>query len=197
MGHRELIESLRKDGEESINRLWSEVKAEAEKIEEEASRNVNELREKYGRKQESVIRQQEDAVLAEARNRARSIKLKAERALSERLFPIAESSLGALRNAAEYNEVFKLLVRELPDRTWDEVQVNPRDADITREHFPGARITGDDAVAGGFRVLRAEGKICIANTFKNRLEKAWEDLLPVLINAIYEEISSHESSPET
>lgn len=196
MGHRELIESLRKDGEESINRLWSDVKAEAEKIEEDASRKVDELREKYGQKQETEIRQQEEAVLAEAGNRARSIRLSAERALSERLFPLAESSLGALRTA-EYNEVFKLLIRELPDRTWEEVQVNPRDADITREHFPDARITSDDTIAGGLRVLRAEGKICIANTFKNRLEKAWEDLLPVLINATYEEISSHESSPES
>ena len=35
MGYSELIESLRKDGEENISLMWSNVKAEAEKINEE------------------------------------------------------------------------------------------------------------------------------------------------------------------
>ncbi len=196
MGHRELIESLRREGEETINRLWSEIKAEAEKINAEASRRIEELREKYGEILEIEIKKQEDSVLSEANNRARIIKLSAEKVLSERLFPLALSSLRELRNDG-YKDVFASLIKELPDMPWKDVRVNPQDTEIIREHFPDSNIIPDDNISGGLKVIREDGKICIANTFEKRLDKAWEDILPLLINEIHKETSDNGPSSKS
>jgi vacuolar-type H+-ATPase subunit E/Vma4 len=196
LGHRELIESLRREGEETINRLWSEIKAEAGKINAEASRRIEELREKYGKIREIEVNKQEDSILSEANNRARIIKLSAEKVLSERLFPLALSYLLELRNDG-YKDVFASLIKELPDVTWKDVRVNPQDTEIAREHFPDSNIIPDDNISGGLEVLREDGKICIADTFEKRLDKAWEDILPLLINEIYKEASGNGPSSKS
>ncbi len=187
MGHRELIESLRKEGEESINRLWSEVKTEAEKINAEASRKIEEIRENYRESQDIAVREQEGSILSGAKNRAHIINLSAEKVLSERLFPLALSYLRELRND-RYEDVFASLAKELPDVTWKDVRVNLQDVRIAQEHFPGSNVIPDDNISGGLEVIREDGKICIANTFEKRLEKAWEDILPLLISEINKEV---------
>ncbi len=188
MGHRELIESLRKDGEEIINRLWSGVKAEADKINAEASLKIEEARENFRRDREIAVKRQEESILSGAKKRANRIKLSAEKALSERLFPFAVSHLRELRNDG-YEEVFASLVKELPDAIWKDARVNPLDMSIAREHFPDSNVIPDDSISGGLEVIRGDGKISIANTFEKRLEKAWEDILPVIIREIYKEVS--------
>jgi len=196
LGYSELIESLRKDGEENINRMWSNVKAEAEKINEETSLRINELRDKYQKKSETEVKQQEESILAEARNRSHRIKLSTERALSDRLFPLAASSLVDLRDT-RYKEVFISLIKELPDKSWEEIRVHPQDVGIAQEHFPHAHITPDKSISGGLEVLREEGRVSISNTLNKRLERAWEDLLPLIFTTIYKEVSGDESSPES
>lgn len=193
MGHRELIESLRKDGEETINRLWSEVKAEAEEIDAETSRRIRELRETYKKAQEAAAEKEAESIISGVKNRAHIIKLSAERALSERLFPLALSCLPELRGSG-YMDVFSLLVKELPHIHWKDVRVAPQDVDIAQERFPEANCIPDDTISGGLEVIRDDGRVSIANTFEKRLEKAWEDLLPLLISSIYKEVSIHEPS---
>lgn len=196
MGHRELIESLRREGEETVNRLWSKIKAEAEKINAEASRRIDELREKYEKIREIEVKKQEDSILSEANNRARIIKLSVEKVLSERLFLLALSNIRELRNDG-YKDVFALLVKELPDVIWKEVFVNPEDMKTVREYFPDSNIIPDDNISGGLEVVSEDGKISIANTFEKRLERAWEDILPLLINEIYREAEVREPSSES
>jgi len=187
MGHRELIESLRKEGEDNINRLWIDVQEEADRINAETSQKIEESREKYRKDQETAARKQEDSILSEAKNRARLIKLSAERAMSERLLPLAMSYLHELRNKG-YKDVFTSLVKELPHTLWREVRVNPQDIGIAREHFPDSQAIPDNTIAGGLEVILEDGRICIDNTFNKRLEKAWEDILPSLISDIYKEV---------
>lgn len=186
MGHRELIDSLRKEGEESINRLWAGVKDEAEKINAEASRRITELREEFDRDLEIAVIKEEESILSEARNRARIIMLSLEQSLSERLFPLAVSCLGDLRTA-RYRDVFTSIAGELPDAEWEDIRVNPEDEGIARELFPDTRIVPDSNISGGLEAVRSNGKICITNTFEKRLEKAWQDILPLLIKDICKE----------
>ena len=193
MGHRELIESLRKDGEETVNRLWSEVKAEAEKIDAETSRRIKELREKYQKEQEAAVNKEEESIISAVRNRAHIIKLTAERSLSERLFPLALSRLPELRGTG-YRDVFSLLVKEIPHTHWKEVRVAPQDVEIAREHFPDSNCLAGENISGGLEVVREDGMVRITNTFEKRLEKAWEDILPLLIRSIYKEVSAYEPS---
>jgi vacuolar-type H+-ATPase subunit E/Vma4 len=196
LGHRELIESLRKEGEANISQLWSEVKAEAEKINAETARRIDVLREKYDEVREVEVSKHEQSILAGAKNRAHVIKLLAEKALSERFFPLAMLNLRELRDHA-YKDVFAELVAGLPDMAWDNVRVNPQDLEMARGHFPDSNIIPDDNISGGLEVSREEGRVCIVDTFEKRLEKAWEDILPLLINEVYKEVSAHEPSPDS
>jgi vacuolar-type H+-ATPase subunit E/Vma4 len=186
LGHNELINSLRRDGEETVKRLWSEVKAEAEKIASETSQRIGELKEEHAKILDLAVMKEERSVLSEAEKRVSIIRLSMEQGLSERLFPLAVSCLGELRTE-RYRDVFTSLADELPDTEWEEVRVNSRDEEIAREVFPGLRIVTDNNISGGLEVIRKGGKISVANTFKKRLENAWQDILPLLIKDICKE----------
>ena len=183
MGHRELTDSLRRDGDEQVNRLWNEVRAEAEKINAGTAQRTSELREEFRKRLEAVSRKEEDAVLSEAVQKARAIRLSLEHTLSDRLLLLAVSCLGELRDSG-YRDVFASLAGELPSAEWDEVRVNPLDKGIAEEFFPGSRIITDDNISGGLEVTRHDNKICVNNTFEKRLEKAWQDILLLLIRDI-------------
>lgn len=191
MGYTELIDSLRKDGEENINRLWSDAQAEADSINAGTDRRIAELREKHVRLLDAARREQEVSILADARRQARLIRLSAERDLAERLFPLALSLLSELRDSG-YRDAFTSLAKELPDAAWTKVRVSPLDEAIAREHFPHAQVIPDDALSGGLEVMREDGKISVDNTLNKRMEKAWEDILPLLLKDISGEVYSHE-----
>jgi vacuolar-type H+-ATPase subunit E/Vma4 len=196
MGYTELVESLRREGEEKISQLWSEVKTEAEKIKAETSGRIKEMREEYRKSQEGAIREQEEVILSESKDKARMIRLLAEKTLLERLFPMAVSLLHELRKE-RYQDVFTLLAREFLDLQWEEVWVNPEDVETAREHFPDSKITSDDTITGGIKAMREDGKIYIHNTFEKRLERIWEDIQPSIIRDIYQEVSEHGITSES
>ncbi len=191
MSYRELIQSLRNDGEDRVDRLWAEVRAEAEKINARASISIEEARARYNVSGERAIKEQEAAIYSQTQKRAKMIRLTAEKTLSERLLPVAQSLLHELRDT-RYADVFAALVKELPPAQWEEVLVNPLDVEHARRHFPGSKIQSDDGITGGMVVAGADGRICILNSFDKRLERAWEDLLPLFIREAYKEAGACE-----
>jgi vacuolar-type H+-ATPase subunit E/Vma4 len=195
MGYRELIDSLRKDGEEGTKELWREVKTEAEKFRADTERKVDTLKINYRKSIERAVREQEEEMLLKAHSKARGIMLEAEKTLSTRLFSIALDLLPTLRNE-NYEEVFSSLVRELPDTEWDEVRVHPQDLQMAEKFFNGSKIIPNDSIRGGMEMMKSMGKICIINTFETRLKRAWEDILPLIFADIYQRISNNESSPK-
>lgn len=193
MGYGELIESLYKECEDKIRFMWKEIETEAEKIRAEKSGRLDQIRAEYSVTLKKEVKSHEKKVLTKAGVEVRTIKLLAERALSDRLYPLAISFLHELKNE-KYRVEFESLVKELPAVQWEEVCINPDDAQIAKAHFVDSRITHDNAITGGFEVRRKEGRIRINNTFEKRLERAWEDLLPLLIKDAYNEVSEHGNS---
>jgi V/A-type H+-transporting ATPase subunit E len=187
MGYMELIASLRKAGQDKIRQIWSEVETEAENIRGETSEKLDKIKKDYGKKQDEAVKLQEEEVVSEADKKARIIKLSSEKIISDRLFKVAVSCLHELRNE-RYKSLFASLVNELPTITWEKVRTNPEDIMMAGEHFPESQIVPDSHITGGFEVFREKGRICINNTLKRRLERAWEDLLPVIIKDIYKEV---------
>lgn len=185
MGYRELIESLRKDGENRVHLLWNEVKAQAEKTRSEVSGMTKQIREEHRKRQAQVVKEQEEGIISEADHKARMIRLSAEKVLSVRLFPLALSCLHELRR---HTDVFDSLAGELPDIQWKEVRVNPEDIKIAQGFFSDSKIIPDDNITGGLEVITEDKKMRIINTFEKRLEMAWEDMLPWLVKDIYKEI---------
>jgi vacuolar-type H+-ATPase subunit E/Vma4 len=193
VGYKELIESLRKETDDKVRQLWKEVEAEADEVRSEFRTRAGQIKKRFQKDLALAVQECEEAVFREAGSKVLGIKLSAERALSDRLFSLAVSCLHELRSE-RYNDVFKTLVNELPAVGPEEVRVNPEDVWIAQEHFPHSRILPDENISGGMEVMIQNGRICINNTFEKRLEKAWEDVLPLIINDVYTELSNDEPS---
>jgi len=188
MSSRELIESLRAAGKEKIRLTQQEAEQEVGALQRAKEEKLEGLRKLYADKLASAEGEESSLALADAGNRARALRLDAEKALSDRLFAITRSSLPLLREN-NYPAVFEKLARELPSFVWKLVRVNPADVSMARKYFPDAEIAPVETISGGMDVALADGTIRIINTFEKRLERAWGEMLPVLVKDIYREVS--------
>jgi V/A-type H+-transporting ATPase subunit E len=184
MGHQELIESLRKDADRKVSNIRNDAEAEINNIRAELIKKIDLLRDACTKKQEASLRELKEQIGSEAYKKVREIRLTAEKNVSDRFFHIALSCLNRLRSE-NYAQIFSLLADELPSLQWTEVRVSPEDTDMAREHFTGSNISGDRSITGGFEVERGDGTIRVINTFEKRLERAWADMLPMIIRDVY------------
>lgn len=187
MSCKELIESLKKAADERVSQLWSETEAEAGRIQADQAGRLEQLRQGVKQKQTIMAAERINRAISEANSRARVQRLLAEKALSERLYAMARSSLPLLRNGA-YDALFEALVRELPPLPWQVVVVHPDDARLAAKYFPAAEIRRDPAITGGMDVTARDGSIRVINTLEKRLERAWSELEPQLIRDVYHEV---------
>ncbi|MBF0559320.1 MAG: V-type ATP synthase subunit E [Nitrospirae bacterium] len=187
MSCQELIEALRKRGEENALTLRQEAEAEADRIRADAAERSSRVRASLGSSNLVAVREQTGGMISEARRKARLILLSAEKELSANLYAAASESLVCLRDK-QYPEVFDALVNELPACKWKVVRVNPVDEGSARVHFPGAEVIADSSITAGVDVEGEDGRVRIINTFEKRLENAWAVVLPELIKDIYGKI---------
>jgi vacuolar-type H+-ATPase subunit E/Vma4 len=188
MSCKELIESLRKAADERVLLMRQEAEREAGAAKTDVARRLGQLRDDVKVKQAAARRDANAQALSAANNRAREIRLVAEKELSARLKSAAALALPALRKAG-YEAAFGKMVRELPALAWHTVRVNPGDVELAGNYFPGAEIVPDRNITGGMDASTKDGSIRIINTFEKRLERAWSDMLPLLIKDVYREVS--------
>ena len=148
MGYQELIEALRRDGEEQVETIRSDAETEAARLKAEVSVRISRLREEYEARRSVAEAIQARAILAEAESRGALIILGAENALAERLYVLATNALDSFRDGG-YGRLFADLVGELPDCSWRRVVVNPADKALAAHHFPAAETVVDPSIAGG------------------------------------------------
>jgi vacuolar-type H+-ATPase subunit E/Vma4 len=183
MGCRELIESLRVAGDERIKAIRAEAELEAGRIRAEAARRIEALEGEHARRHAVEAAKETEALQAEANSAIRRIGLRAERALAERLYTVAKDSLHTLRNVG-YQDVLQGFARELPQFTWKKVRVNPEDAELARELFPGAEIQAAPEIIGGLEAVSEGERVRVVNTFEKRLERMWEEMLPEIMKEV-------------
>ena len=183
MGCRELIESLRAAGDERVKSMRLEAEREAEHVRAEASRRIAEVRADHAAKRSAAAAARAEQYLAEANVTVRQKKLLSDRALADRLYGLARSSLTTLRNVG-YRDMFLSFTQELPRFAWKTVRVNPADGALAREHFPDAEILFDKAITGGLEVTSDGGQVKVVNTFEKRLERMWEEMLPEIMQEV-------------
>jgi V/A-type H+-transporting ATPase subunit E len=181
MGRAALIESLRSKATEDVAALWSDARARAEayRLELAQAREQQRLREAEAAAAQARTLQHDADV--EARHRAREIRAQTALVLADRLHRLAVAELLNLRDARG-PALFEALARELPQREWQRVRVNPGDREAACARFPAAEVVCDPAICGGLEVEADAGRIRVSNTLETRLESAWPDLLPNLIN---------------
>ncbi len=195
MSSRELIESLRRSGDEKIRLLRQEAEQEAGALRAAASAKIEELRKQYADKLSAAAGEETIRALAEAGNKARTLRLAAEKVLSDRLLSVSRASLQQLRDAA-YPAIFEKMVLELPSLAWNLVRVHPADVNLARKYFPEAEIVPVETISGGVDATVRDGTIRVVNTLEKRLERAWNELLPPMVKDAYREVSDG-ASPET
>jgi V/A-type H+/Na+-transporting ATPase subunit E len=188
----ELIESLRRAGNKKAGALWLEAEAEAARFRAELGRRTVRIREENERTRAGGADALMKAAVAGARARARVLRLDAEQAVSGRLFSAAS---GSLRRLCEKDgeKTFEKLARELPSLDWRVVRVNPGDAGYARKYFPDAELVTDANISGGMDAATEGDAIRVVNTLEKRLERAWPDLLPVLMKEVFQE--ANDASP--
>lgn len=185
MGCEELIRSLRKEAEEKVRKLWKETEEEAGGIRAGVALRLEVLRleEIAGHfSEEERVR-----LLLEADRRAKKIRLISDDRLSARLYSLSVSSLRLLREKG-YENIFSKLALELPHAAWHTVKVNPDDSDLARKRFPNATIVADTDITGGMEAEAEEGRVRVSNTFEKRLQGAWQQMLPALMDDIYRKV---------
>ena len=183
MGVEDLLTALRSEGERQAGVIRQEAEAEAARLKDEAAARLDRLKEEFQREQVKVITAAESDILAEAERTARKIQLVGTEKLAERLYDLALRLLPRLREK-DYPKIFSRLVAELPPAEWESIRINPADAKIAGYLFPKARIEPDVGICGGMEALAVEGRVQVVNTLEKRLERAWPELLPVLLEEI-------------
>lgn len=191
MGYRELIDALLREGEEKIIEVRRNAEAEVEKIRSEKEARIAGLRSEYAGILNSETAAATDSMLHKAEEETRAIRLNAEAQLSGRMKRLAMSMTGGLRDE-KYKDIFSSLLRELPSCKWEIVRVNPLDERLAKEYLPEAIITVDDNITGGLEVSDSSGRVSVRNTFDIRLDMAWEELLPDMMEEVRSRLTTND-----
>jgi len=193
MGCKELIASLRSTGEEKARAIMQEAEAEATAFRQDILHRIEELRKASAGEQSLAASALAVKVRSEAESSARTLRTGAEQALAARLFLLAAVHVGILREQG-YARAFRNMAGELPSLSWKTVRVNAVDRDLAREQFPQAEIVVDDHITGGMDAATDDDRVRVINTLEKRLERAWTDMLPGLIDDIQQEVTHGTSS---
>lgn len=183
MGHHELIEALRRDGESKCAAIVAEYEAEAGRLRSVAGSRCAALRQEHERHLEALCRLRYRELLSAAEKEGRMVQLRAEHRLSERLKQRAAACLGKVRGEG-YEAFFRKLAASLAWGEWGRIAVNPSDAGIAARMFPVAEIVSDESITGGLRAFSADNELVVDCTLASRLERLWPDLLPALIGRL-------------
>jgi vacuolar-type H+-ATPase subunit E/Vma4 len=183
MGHGELLNALRRKGDDQAAALRRRVDGEQEALRQEADARRERLRLEHEERCAVDGRSRRHGVVAAAEREAALVRERAEHELALRLRERAGHCLATLRDA-DYAALFRTLAAELPPADWGTIRVNPLDAPLAAELFPTARVVADDAISGGLEADSADGTLVVVNTLESRLARGWDDLLPGMVAAL-------------
>ena len=196
MGLEELLNTLKKNEQKQIDDIWSGARAEADIIRNQVTQEIAKNSREHEDQLTSACQKSVRSIFSEADIKARGKKLYAYQKLEKALYEIALSQIFRLRES-KYKEVFTTLVRELPERQWDKIVVNPADVELAAKFYDSKIVQTDPGINGGIRALADHGKVLVDNTFKKRLERKWPYILPAIIKKIEEQYEKTDSIKNT
>lgn len=183
MGQRELLAALHREGDEQASAIRRTAEAEADRMRADAARRLDELRCGHEERRERLCTARQRDLLAEAEREASLVRLQVENELARGLRERSGKLLERQRDN-DYAAFFKRLAAELPEAAWDTIRVNPADTALAAELFPTAAIEADRAISGGLEAVTSDGDLTVVNTLEARLERAWPELLPLMVNEL-------------
>ncbi len=179
MRYAALIEELRRQAATEKQAIWQAAEAEAAAYRVAAEQRWARERATLEEQQRAASVTRARAIRLAAEQEGRQAKAEAEMALAERLYQLARRVMPVLQDEVR-GEMFVRLARELPERPWARVHVNPSDLAWAREFFPLAEVVADGDITGGVEALDRQGGLRVINTLEKRLERGWPLILPTI-----------------
>lgn len=186
MTHEMLISELRRKSDKRIAEIRKRAEREAEAARLRKEEQLEATRKAMAGKIAEEKRSAAAALVRAAEQDAATKIDDAWRTLGDRLFKLARQQLDQVRES-DYDAVFAGLVAELPPAAWEKIRVAPLDGERALTAFPGAEISVDDSITGGFAAETDQGRFTVVSTLRKRLEKVWPYVLPALLREIEEE----------
>ena len=183
MGRRELLDALEREGQETMAAIADREAVEGERLRVAAEQRLAELRLEQEQLCDRQCRELQHKVMSKALREAALIRLRAEYALSLRLWDRALAAVMQLR-PQNPEALLRSLAAELPPDQWLTVRVNSNSVAPAASCFPGAEIIADGAMSAGFKATTADGGLTVDNTLQTRLERLWPELLPRLMSEL-------------
>ena len=183
MGRRELLDALEREGQETMAAIADRKAVEGERLRAAAGERIAVLRLEEEQLCERQCRDLQHKIMSKAVREAALIRLRAEYALSLRLWDRALAAVMQFR-PEDPEALLRALAAELPRDQWLTVRVNPGAVSSVASCFPGAEIIADAALSAGFKATTADGGLTVDNTLQTRLERLWPELLPRLMSEL-------------
>lgn len=185
MTHPELVDALRRAAKEKAASIREAARADVERHRSQVAEEAAALRARAAEDSATEARDLMRDAKAEAAAEAQGIVLAARSALAGRLYRLARGLLPRYRDD-DYAAMFDALAREVPRRAWPRVKVDPSDRELAARRFPDAELVTDEAIVAGLVVEEGDGRVRVDNTLEKRLERAWPQILPGIVNEIVE-----------
>jgi vacuolar-type H+-ATPase subunit E/Vma4 len=183
-----LADELRRKANSDVEALWAKARADADACRAAQQRLIEEKRSRAAEASSHRAASLEQSAAADAEREARKTRAAAKSALADRLYALAVEALPRFRNS-DYQVLFRRLAEELPPLAWKRVRVNPADESFAATLFPATAVSVDPSIAGGMEAEAEDGRVKVTNTLEARLQNAWPEILPGLVNEIMEEVS--------
>jgi V/A-type H+-transporting ATPase subunit E len=175
----ELLERIRREGEERINSLLREAEEEAKRRLEAAISELSRWREEALKRAHIEAEGEKRLILSRARARAREIVLKAKSEAGEELFRRLAQEAKELRQNSQH---YKAFLKHCLDEAAREIQgtlllqVDPQDEELLGELLEGTphRIGGHIKTLGGFLATNERGDLLVDERLETRIQKLRE-----------------------
>jgi hypothetical protein len=193
MPESELKIALQREGEAQVRDFWQQSETAVATRRQEADEELLRVRGETDRQLQAKAAVLSNTLRFAAQSRVMACRLRAEAALEERLLLLADQLLPALAGT-DRASLWQALLAELPAADWTTLKIHPADRQQAGRDFPAAVIDSDEALGGGLIATSADGMLCIDNSLRCRLRRAWPDLLPQLLGELRKRVDNHETA---
>ncbi len=175
----ELLEKIRREGEERVQTILREAEEEAQRRIQAAEEELSRWREEALKRADSEIEGEKRLILSRARARAREIVLRAKSEAGEQLFRSLLEEAEKLREDAKRYKAF--LARCLKEAEAEiggplVLYVDPRDEKLVKSLLKGKdhKIGGSIKTLGGVLATNERGDLLVDNRLETRIQKLRE-----------------------
>ncbi len=179
MPYEQLIESVELCAEDTVREIKDRAIQDAENIKEEARGKDEKIKKKYMDAVKKTADNERRTALAKINEENRMHLIQAKDNVFNHAFTEAQTILSSVRNKANYESIFRELLKEtLSELEGQEIQlhIDKRDEILCKklltELKSNCEIVADITCTGGLNATTKDGKFIIFNTIESRFERA-------------------------